>query len=150
MRDFLHLRRPARLLAGLCIFIIGAAIGVVAWGGNQAISINKAKYVMKQLLTNGKVVRGYMGVAVQELTPPLAKAFNAPAEKGALIANVDANSPAAQAGLDRGDVITDMNGVSVTGPNELRRNIGTMTPGATVQLIVLRNGRPRNVTLTLG
>ena len=123
-------------------------------GGNEgigfAIPINMAKYVMEQLLKHGKVVRGYIGVGIQELTPALAKAFKAPAEKGALVGNVEPNSPGAKAGLERGDVITALNGQTVNGPNELRLQIATMTPGAVAHLKVLRNGEPRDVSVTLG
>ena len=123
-------------------------------GGNQgigfAIPINMAKYVMDQILKHGKVVRGYIGVGIQELTPDLAKAFSVPAEKGALVGNVDPNSPGAKAGLQRGDVITEVNGQPVAGPNDLRLQVGTMAPGTTVHLKVLRSGENRDVTLTLG
>jgi serine protease Do len=123
-------------------------------GGNQgvgfAIPINMAKYVMDQILKHGKVVRGYIGVGIQELTPDLAKAFNVPAEKGALVGSVEPNSPGAKAGLQRGDVITEINGEPVTGPNDLRLKVGAMAPGTSVHLKVLRNGETRDVTLTLG
>jgi serine protease Do len=123
-------------------------------GGNQgigfAIPINMAKHVMDEILKHGKVVRGYIGVTIQELTPDLAKAFNVPAEKGALVGSVDPDSPGGKAGLERGDVITELNGEAVTGPNDLRLKIGTMTPGTTVHLKVLRKGETRDVTMTLG
>lgn len=123
-------------------------------GGNQgigfAIPINMAKYVMDDILKHGKVVRGYIGVGIQEVTPDLAKAFNAPAEKGALIGNVESNGPGAKAGLQRGDVITELNGQPVNGPNDLRLKIGTMTPGTTIHLKISRNGEMRDVSLTLG
>ncbi len=123
-------------------------------GGNQgigfAIPINMAKYVMDDILKHGKVVRGYIGVGIQEVTPDLAKAFNAPAEKGALIGNVESNGPGAKVGLQRGDVITELNGQPVNGPNDLRLKIGTMTPGTTIHLKISRNGEMRDVSLTLG
>jgi len=123
-------------------------------GGNQgigfAIPINMAKYVMQQILKNGKVVRGYIGVGIQEVTPALAKAFNAPPEKGALVGNVQPNSPGSKAGLQRGDVITELDGKPISGANDLRLKIGAMGPGTTVHLKLLRNGQPREVTLTLG
>jgi serine protease Do len=123
-------------------------------GGNQgigfAIPINMAKYVMDQILKHGKVIRGYIGVGIQEVTPDLAKAFNVPAEKGALVGNVEANSPGGKAGLQRGDVITELNGQPVDGPNDLRLKVGSMAPGTAVQLKVLRSGESRDVTLTLG
>jgi len=133
---------------------INTAILTGGSGGNQgigfAIPINMAKYVMDQILKHGKVVRGYIGVGIQEVTPALAKAFNVPAEKGALVGNVDPNGPGAKAGLQRGDVVTELNGKPVVGPNDLRLKVGAMGPGTTVHLKVLRNGQPRDVVLTLG
>jgi serine protease Do len=123
-------------------------------GGNQgigfAIPINMAKYVMDQILKHGKVVRGYIGVGIQDVTAELARVFHVPAEKGALVSNVDPNSPGGKAGLQRGDVITELNGQPVEGANDLRLKVGTMSPGTTVHLNVLRNGETRDVSLTLG
>jgi len=123
-------------------------------GGNQgigfAIPINMAKHVMDEILKNGKVVRGYIGVGIQEVTPDLAKAFNVPPEKGALVGNVAPDSPGAKAGLQRGDVITELDGQAITGPNDLRLKVGSMTPGTTVHLKINRNGQSRDVSLTLG
>ncbi len=133
---------------------INTAILTGGSGGNQgigfAIPINMAKYVMQEILKHGKVVRGYIGIGIQELTPALAKSFNAPAEKGALIGNVDPNSPGAKAGLQRGDVIEDLNGEPVTGPNDLRLKVATLAPGTVVHFKVNRNGQPRDVSVTLG
>jgi serine protease Do len=123
-------------------------------GGNQgigfAIPINMAKHVMDEILKNGKVVRGYIGVGIQEVTPSLAKAFHVAPEKGALVGNVEHDSPGAKAGLQRGDVITELDGQPIGGPNDLRLRVGSMTPGTTVHLQVLRDGESRDVTLTLG
>jgi serine protease Do len=123
-------------------------------GGNQgigfAIPINMAKYVMDQILKHGKVIRGYIGVGIQEVTPDLAKAFNVPAEKGALVGSVESNSPGAKAGLERGDVITEIDGQPVPGPNDLHLKVASMAPGTTVHLKVWRNGETREMSLTLG
>jgi len=133
---------------------INTAILSGSSGGNQgigfAIPINMARHVMDEILKHGKVVRGYIGVGIQELTPSLAQAFHVPTEKGALVGNVDPGTPGAKAGLERGDVITELNGEAVDGPNDLRLKVSTMAPGTTVHLKVLRNGQPRDVTLTLG
>jgi serine protease Do len=122
-------------------------------GGNQgigfAIPIDMAKYVMDEILKHGKVVRGYIGVGIQDVTPALASAFHVPAEKGALIGNVEPNTPGAKAGLERGDVITELNGQLVSGANDLRLKIAAMTPGTTVHFKVSRNGQSRDFTLTL-
>jgi serine protease Do len=123
-------------------------------GGNQgigfAIPINMAKYVMDEILKHGKVVRGYIGIGIQELTPALAKAFGVPSEKGALIGNVVPESPGAKAGLQRGDVITELNGQPITGPNDLRLKVATMAPGTTVHLKMNRGGTVHDVNVTLG
>jgi serine protease Do len=123
-------------------------------GGNQgigfAIPVNMAKYVMDQILKHGKVVRGYIGVGIQDVTPELARVFHVPAEKGALVSSVDANSPGGKAGLQRGDVITEINSEPVDGANALRLKVGTMAPGSVAHLGVNRNGQMRDVTLTLG
>ena len=83
-------------------------------GGNQgigfAIPANLARNIMDQILKNGKVTRGYMGILPQELTPDMAKAFNMPNGHGVAIAQVEPNSPAERAGLKVGDVITAVNG----------------------------------------
>lgn len=122
-------------------------------GGNQgigfAIPINMAKHVMDEILQHGKVVRGYIGVGVQEVTPDLAKAFNVPAEKGALVGSVQPDTPGSKAGLRRGDVITELNGQPISGPNDLRLKVGSLTPGTTIHLKVDRNGELRDVSLTL-
>jgi serine protease Do len=123
-------------------------------GGNQgigfAIPINMAKYVMDQILKHGKVVRGYIGVGIQDVTPELARVFHVSASKGALVSSVDPNSPGAKAGLQRGDVITELNSQPVEGANDLRLRVGTLTPGTTVHLKVNRNGDLHDVDVTLG
>jgi len=122
-------------------------------GGNEgigfAIPINMAKYVMDQILRHGKVERGYIGVGIQEVTPDLSKAFHVPAEKGALVGEVQTNSPGAKAGLQRGDVIIELDGQPITGPNDLRLKVGTMAPGATVHLKVDRGGESKGFTVVL-
>jgi serine protease Do len=133
---------------------INTAILTGGGGGNQgigfAIPINMAKHVMEEILKNGKVVRGYIGIGIQEVTPDLGKAFNVPAEKGALVGNVEPNSPGAKAGLQRGDVITDLDGQAISSPNDLRLKVGAMTPGTVVHLKVVRNGESRDVSVALG
>jgi len=135
--------------------LIGVNTAILSGGGgNQgigfAIPINMAKYVMDEILKHGKVVRGYIGVGIQEVTPELARVFHVTAEKGALVSSVDPSSPGGKAGLQRGDVITELNGTPINGPNDLRLKVATMAPGTTVHLKVNRNGEPRDVSLTLG
>ncbi|MBO0721190.1 MAG: DegQ family serine endoprotease [Blastocatellia bacterium] len=123
-------------------------------GGNQgvgfAVPANLARTVMNQLLKNGKVVRGYLGVMIQGVTPDIARAFNLPDTNGALIGEVTTNSPGAKAGLAQGDVITELNGERVSDSRELRLKISQFAPGTAIKLKVLRDGNPRDVTVTLG
>jgi serine protease Do len=135
--------------------LIGVNTAILSGGGgNQgigfAIPINMAKYVMDEILKHGKVVRGYIGVGIQEVTPELARVFHVTAEKGALVSSVDPGSPGGKAGLQRGDVVTELNGTPINGPNDLRLKVSTMAPGTTVHLKVNRNGETRDVSLTLG
>ncbi len=69
------------------------------------------------------------------------------AEKGALVGNVEPNSPGAKAGLQRGDVITELDGRPITGPNDLRLQVGAMAPGTIVHLKLMRDGESREVSL---
>ena len=133
---------------------INTAILAGNGGGNQgigfAIPIDMARRVMDQILKNGKVTRGYLGVVIQEVTPDLAKAFKAPEGKGALVGDVSSDGPGAKAGLQKGDVIEEINGQTVTGVNDLRLRVASTAPGTTVHLKVFRNGEPRDVSVTLG
>jgi serine protease Do len=123
-------------------------------GGNQgvgfAIPVNLARYVMDQILKNGKVVRGWLGISVQPVTPQLAKVFDVTRPEGALVGDVDRSGPAATAGLERGDVIESLNGQPVSGPNVLRLRIAEMAPGTVAHLKVLRNGQPQEMSVKLG
>jgi serine protease Do len=136
--------------------LIGINTAILAGngGGNQgigfAIPIDMARRVMDQILKHGKVTRGYLGVMIQQVSPDLAKAFKAPEGKGALVGDVTPDGPGAKAGLQKGDVIEEIDGQGVTGVNELRLRIASTAPGTTVHLKVLRNGDRREVAVTLG
>ena len=123
-------------------------------GGNQgvgfAVPANLARAVMNQLLKNGKVVRGYLGVMIQPVSPEIAEAFNLPDARGALVGEVTPDGPAARAGLAQGDVITELNGVRVDDSRELRLKVSQLAPGSAIKLKIIRDGAPREVTITLG
>ena len=123
-------------------------------GGNQgigfAVPINMARRDLDQILAHGKVERGYLGLYPENLTPSLAKAFNVPNSSGALVADVTANSPASKAGLQKGDIITAINGEPVVDANQLRLKVGQMDPNSKVNLTVLRDGKTQQMTVTLG
>lgn len=121
-------------------------------GGNQgvgfAIPVQMARQVMDEILKHGKVTRGYMGVHIQELTPEMAKSFGLTVNDGALVADVSPDSPAARAGIRRGDVVTALNGKPV-GERQLQLQISMMQPGTSVHLTVWRDARQIDVPVTL-
>jgi serine protease Do len=133
---------------------INTAIVTGGGGGNQgvgfAIPINMAHRVMDEIMKNGKVVRGYLGVMIQQVTPELAKAFKVPEGKGALVGDVTPGGPADKAGLQKGDVIEQLNGQTVDSINELRLQIASMPPGTVAHLKILRNGDESDIAVTLG
>src|ERR1700730_1842975 len=98
-------------------------------GNGFAIPINQAKSVVTQLAATGKVTRGWLGVAIQPLTPELAKGFNVPAGGGALVASVQDNSPAARAGVKAGDVITEFDGHKLTQTADLSKLVAATAVG---------------------
>jgi serine protease Do len=113
-------------------------------GGNQgigfAIPTDEARGVMVSLIDHGKVVRGYLGVRIQDVTPLLAKEFNLKNDQGALVGEVEANGPADKAGLKSGDVILEFNGHKVTNSRRLQWEVADTAPGTSVPMEVLRNG----------
>ena len=123
-------------------------------GGNEgvgfAIPMSMAKPVMDQILAHGKVVRGYLGVHIQDFSPELAKSFNFNQSGGVLIGDVSANTPAANAGLKKGDVVVKLNGQAVSESNDLRNTISQMAPGTQVKLDIWRDGKVQPYTVTLG
>ena len=123
-------------------------------GGNQgigfAVPINMARHDMDQILAHGKVEHGYLGILPQDVTPALAKSFNANGTNGALVGQVTPNSPAAKAGLKEGDIITEINGQPVADANQLRSKIGMMDPNSTAKLKVMRSGKMEDMAVTLG
>jgi serine protease Do len=122
-------------------------------GGNQgigfAIPANLVHNIMDQIMKNGKVTRGYMGILPQELTPEMAKAFGVPNTHGIALANVIADGPAAKAGLKVGDVITAVNGTPVDDVNSFRLQVAGFAPGTTIHLKVDRNGQTMDLAVTL-
>jgi serine protease Do len=132
---------------------INTAIITGGGGGSQgvgfAIPIDMARNVMEQIVDHGKVIRGQLGVAIQSVDADMAKAFGLSQGGGALVAEVMPGTPAAKAGIARGDIITELNGQPVQGPDDLSVHISEMAPGTTVHLKVVRNGQARDVTATL-
>ena len=123
-------------------------------GGNIgigfAIPINLARTVMDQLIEHGDVQRGKLGILGQPLTPDLAKAFGLDSPRGALVAQVLPDTPAAKAGLKAEDIILEVNGKEIRNFNQLRNEIGLMRVGDKVKLTVLRGGKRKKLTAEIG
>src|SRR5262249_4813105 len=96
------------------------------------------------------VTRGYLGVSVQDVTPELAEAMKLGQTHGALVGDIDPKGPAANAGLQTGDVIVEANGKPIDSQRELRLMISAMAPGSQMNLKVLRGNQTRSVAMTLG
>jgi serine protease Do len=135
--------------------VIGVNTAILGPQGNIgigfAIPINMAKDVYEQIRKNGKVIRGFMGVSIQELSPDLIAAFDLPdGVKGLLISHVAANSPAAVAGLKPGDVIVQFDDKPVTSLGLFQTQISLLQPGTKVRVAILRKGSKHNLTIELG
>jgi serine protease Do len=123
-------------------------------GGSVGIAFDipadTVKTVIAQLRDKGSVTRGWIGVQIQPVTSELADSLGLKKAAGALVSEPQANSPAAKAGIESGDVITAVDGKSVADARELARKIGTMAPGNSVKLDLIRQGQEKTVTVTLG
>lgn len=122
-------------------------------GGNQgigfAVPINLARNVMEQIINNGRVVRGYIGVKLQSLDDNLSKAFDLPPNSGAIVSEIVPGSPAAEAGLKPGDILTEIDGRKFSDPRVLRLTVSQTPPGTRISLKYLREGKERSVTFAL-
>ncbi|HFQ88638.1 MAG TPA: DegQ family serine endoprotease [Desulfobulbus sp.] len=115
-----------------------------------AIPINMAKNIEQQLRKYGKVTRGWLGVVIQDLDEDLAHSFGLDRPEGALVSQVSPNSPAAKAGLRQGDVLVTYNGSKLTNVADLRNKVAMTTPGTKVTMGLIRDGRKREVQVTIG
>ena len=122
-------------------------------GGNQgigfAVPINLARYVMENLVEHGRVVRGFMGVNIQDITPGLAEKFELNDREGALVAAVTPDSPADDAGLKNGDVILEFNGKDVRDSRTLKLQVAQTGPGKEVPVKISRDGKVQELEVTL-
>jgi len=122
-------------------------------GGYQgigfAIPSNMAKAVMEQLIKNKKVIRGWLGVSIQALTPDMKKHFGLKEDRGVVINQIFENSPAEKAGLKEEDIILQYNGKDITDPTQLRNLVANTPPGKEVELKVFRDGKVFSVKVTI-
>ena len=114
-----------------------------------SIPSNMAKSGMEQLLQNGKVRRGMLGINIQNITSDTAKALELSDTTGVLVSNVRGGSAADKAGIKRGDIITAINGEKIEDSNVLRNKVASTTPGTSINLTVLRDGKEQQLTATL-
>lgn len=114
-----------------------------------AIPSNMAQAIQTSLIEHGEVVRGWLGVSIQDLTPDLQDQFDAPDTQGALVSEVIADSPAEQAGIQRGDIIRQFDSKTVKDTHHLRSLVAESVPNAPVEVQVLRKGEDRKLTVTI-
>jgi len=114
-----------------------------------AVPSNMVRSVMEQLVKGGKVVRGYLGVSIQELTQDLARQFGTADVKGVLVSDVLADSPAKRAELERGDVIVEFDGHAVENPTQFRNLVAATPIGKKVRVKLLRDGKSRELDVTI-
>jgi serine protease Do len=129
---------------------INTAIIATGQGIGFAIPINMAKDLLIPLRERGRVVRGWLGVQVQRVTPELAKSFGLDRDRGALVADVMPDTPAAKAGIERGDVIVEFNGKKIEEMTDLPRIVASTPPGTEATVKLIRKGQEKVVTVRLG
>ncbi len=115
-----------------------------------AVPVNMVRSVMESLIKHGKVIRGWLGIYIQDINENLAKAMDLPGTEGALVADVVEDSPAEEAGLQEEDVILELNGKKIPNTADLRNNIASTPPGTEVTLTIFRDGESKKVQVTLG
>lgn len=115
-----------------------------------AIPSDMAKTVMESIIKHGKVVRGWMGVSIQNLTPELAKSLGIKESEGALVSGVEKDSPADKAGFKRGDLVIALAGKKVIDSTSLRNMVAAMAPGTKIDVKIVREGKEQTITMTLG
>ncbi len=114
-----------------------------------AIPVNMVKYIVNQLKKNGKVTRGLLGIALQDLDDELADSFGLDSAHGILVTEVIPDSPADKAGVKERDVIIKLNKREIRDSSELRNRIALTVPGTTVELVVIRDGKQRKIKVTV-
>lgn len=133
---------------------VGINTAIIGPGGNigigLAIPINMAKGIYEQLKENGKVVRGYLGVRPGDLDSGVGEFYGADNDKGAIVGEVMEGSPAAKAGVKTDDIILEVQGEPIAGANELINKVAMHKPGTDVELTILRDGKRKKITVTLG
>ncbi len=143
---------------GALVNMLGEVIGINTaifstsggyMGVGFAIPSEMIRTVMDSIIKHGRVIRGWLGVSIQNLTPELAKSLGIKQQTGVLVADVVKDSPAAKAGLKRGDVITHLDGKPVTDATNLRNTVAAAAPGKAVELKFIRDNKENSARVTL-
>ena len=129
---------------------INTAIVAAGQGIGFAIPINQARDVMQQLITRGRVVRGWLGIVIQDLTDQLAGSFGVKEGGGVLVAEVMKGSPADTAGLRAGDIVVELGGSAIKEVPDLQRRVAAVKPGQTMKLSVIRERKPMSFSVKMG
>ena len=135
-------------LLGINTAILSRSGGSIGIG--FAVPANLARGVMEQIIAGGTVVRGFLGVMIQPVTPELATAMKLKRHEGALVGDVSPDSPAAKAGLVAGDVIIAYADEPITDPRQLRLRVAQSKPGTTVPVTVVRQGEEKRIEVAVG
>jgi serine protease Do len=135
--------------------VVGVNTAIISRSGGYmgvglAIPINMARHVMDAIINEGKVVRGFLGVIIQDLTPDLAQSFGYDGEHGVLVSEVSEHGPAADAGLKTDDIIIEFDDKPARSMNQLRIDVAATKPGASVELKVFRGGDVRTLDVKIG
>jgi serine protease Do len=135
-------------LIGIDTFIISNS-GSFA-GAGFAIPSEIAKSSVDQIIKNGAVHHGYLGISMNDVTPDNAQFFNLPDATGAIVSQVTPDSPASRAGMKSGDVLRELNGRKIVDGRELQVAVSETAPGTTIDLGILRDGKPASIHITVG
>jgi serine protease Do len=130
--------------------VVGVNTAIVGQGIGFAVPINMVKTLLPQLLNNGKVVRGWLGVSIQDVTAEMTRALKLSNVSGALVAGVVGKSPADVSGIRAGDVVVGINGKKIKTYQQLSREIAFVVPGSKIKLELLRNGKSKTIQVTIG
>ncbi len=134
---------------GINSLIVSASQGSEGMG--FAIPSNMAKGISESLIQHGKVVRGFMGVNIQDVTPDMAKSLKLKEQaKGAIVTDVVPGGPAEKAGVEQGDIVIKFGGKSIENVTQLRNIVAATNPGSTVKITILRNQKEMELELTVG
>jgi serine protease Do len=136
--------------------VVGVNSAIFTGGGNGSVGIgfdipaDVAQTVTRELISAGKVTRGYIGASVQPVTPEIAESLGVKGKKGALVASLTPGAPAAKAGLQTGDLVLKMDGREVVSSSDLTRHVGMARVGQDIHLTILRDGRNQDLTIRAG